>query len=257
MPDDPASRTPHLRWLFRPPLAKADLLRALQWYLGQFVVVVTSILCAFAIGNWAEGRADRRTEASYLSALEADFEASRGDLAEVITGAEASIARTERLLRYTALGPDQVQTDSALAAVGTFRGFNTFAPTTGAYDNLILSGDLGLIQSDSLREALAAWGGMLARNRVLEGVMVDQYHSHTEFMRRRVASRAVNPSQYPSGLPPSRHGIDVRSLLNDMEFENLVRERYGAASEALEYNLRLARHIEEVLRLIGEAQGRS
>ena len=86
--------------------------------------------------------------------------------------------------------------------------------------------------------------------------MIEQYHGHTPIMRERLAFRELPSDETVRGLPPTRHRTNVGALLDDMAFENLVRERLAAADEALAYNRRLRSHIDLIWRLIRVARPR-
>ena len=51
--------------------------------IGEFTIIVVGVLVALALDQWASSRADRVTEAEYLTALVADLEADE----EFLSGA--------------------------------------------------------------------------------------------------------------------------------------------------------------------------
>ena len=81
------------------------------------VVIVASILLAFALDAWWDSRGQRQEETQ--------VEVATVDLAR------------------TLIAP-------------------TFDPRTGTLDGLLASGRLGILKSESLRQRLAAWPGLLA-----------------------------------------------------------------------------------------------
>lgn len=231
----------------------SDWRRGTRWFLAEFLVVVTGVLCAFAVNGWAERQSEQRREVSYLVGLRSDFDTSRRDLGEVMALSTQSLASAEQLLRHTALGAGRVPVDSVLDAIRYLYAFNTFAPATGTYDNLILAGDLRFIRSAPLRTALAEWSGMLARNRVLEESMTEQFLIDSRYLTDAVSLREVWRLEQ-EGFLPGRHRTDVVALLADREFENIVIGRRWAAYEALEYNRRLLKHIDRILLLIRQTR---
>ena len=127
------------------------------------MVIVASILLAFALDTWWDGRSERAEEAAVLENLRREFAAADVQFEfyygwhERITAAIGSTLEAARAAR--AEGIDHVVVpDTALAL--TYLA-PTFDPRLGTLDGLRASGRLKLIQDPELRHALAGWNGLL------------------------------------------------------------------------------------------------
>ena len=131
----------------------------IQWgrTAAEAVAIVFSILLAFWIDTWWEDRQEAQFEVVYLYEMQEDFELNKSTL-------ENMTARLERILRSTLV----LQEQSALTSPGlpvaelneNFRSITqmtAFVPVDRTYANLIGSGDLKLIQSRPLKNALAEY----------------------------------------------------------------------------------------------------
>lgn len=140
------------------PRPRARWSGALRWFAAEFLVVVTGVLVALALGAWWQDRENRRLERSYLRQLAADL-ARNEQLAR--STAEASGRRIlagtrlqEAFRSATPAPPDSL--DRWLSELFTA---TLLHPRTGTLDALIDTGDLNLVRSDSLRALLTDYRG--------------------------------------------------------------------------------------------------
>lgn len=122
----------------------------------EIVIVIIGILVAFQIDRWAEDRREREQEYDYLVRLKEDLRIEIHSMDEAIQFAESRIAAV-LLLEEVIANPSVVmeQPDAVPVAMetATWRSFpqiNAFV-----YTELQSSGNLALIQSESLRRELA------------------------------------------------------------------------------------------------------
>jgi hypothetical protein len=130
----------------------------------ESLVIIVSILAAFAMDTWWDEVQGRREERATLEALHAEFTAARETLsryrghqrrilvsvASVSDSLDAAFRRGQRTV---------VVSDTAL---GLAYITPTTAVTLGALEGLLASGRLGIVEDRELRDALGSWGSELA-----------------------------------------------------------------------------------------------
>jgi hypothetical protein len=127
------------------------------------VVIVMSILFAFALDTWWDGQRERTEEIAVLQNLRQEFMAT-GEEFEVYYGwhqrITASVGLTlEAARKAMESGAAHISIpDTVLALVYLAP---TFDPELGTLDGLLSSGHLGLIRDPQLRRSLAGWRGLL------------------------------------------------------------------------------------------------
>lgn len=130
----------------------------------ESLVIIASILAAFALDTWWDGVRERRQERDALESLQAEFTVARETIVryrgnhERILGSVSAI--DDSLDRAYRRGVSTIPvTDTSLALA-------YIPPTTnvslGTLDGLLASGRLGIIRDRRLRGALASWGAQLA-----------------------------------------------------------------------------------------------
>lgn len=129
---------------------------ALRWFAAEFLVVVTGVLVALALGAWWQDRDNRQREAAYLLQLIADLATTEQELGEVrefhIQGALAA-AR----VGHAFWKPEPPTLDELSADLGRPFRSTRERPVLGTIEALIATGDLRLIRSNALRTELTAY----------------------------------------------------------------------------------------------------
>ena len=101
-------------------------------------------------------------------------------------------------------------------------GFKTsvLRPVTATYDDLVTSGNIGILRSDALRIALAKWHAQLENHRRLEDhILAPLYLMTDEFMMQNVAVTKMFPANQAANAP---FELNVSGLLADRQLWNLL-----------------------------------
>lgn len=230
--------------------------------LVEGVVIVASILLAFAIDAAWDARNDRIEARSVLADLEAEFRESLGLIDRIISIRESRNTQAMRLLEGPAAFPDDDALSRALVQV--FLGATSVNIPTGAYSLYVSGGSATRVESDELRTLLASWPGILEENAEEEATEVQMtWRQMTPFLRSRVDLGPIY-SAHPAAdevfgtFPPPRvsFGIDPRSLLDDPEFLNYTVARLALNRVLLREVRALRSAAREILDLLGQELGR-
>ena len=126
-------------------------------YFIESLLVIVSILVAFSLENWNSQRKDKKEEIIILKSLQSEFQESRIRLDSIIGSQNLTISHCRALLlaheNHEEINHDSITImlyDGALA-------WHRFEPVTGAYDAIIGSGKLGLVQNSLLRKKIAEY----------------------------------------------------------------------------------------------------
>jgi hypothetical protein len=125
------------------------------------VVIVGSILLAFGLQAWWDGRQDRSEEERALQGLELEFVANRSQLDTIIRFHERAGVLVEQLEGMPESVLSELPADSIdlfLRAMYQARTFDAFG---ASLDGVLGAGRLGLIHDQTLSDLLIAWAGRL------------------------------------------------------------------------------------------------
>lgn len=122
--------------------------------LGEIGIVTIGILIAFALDAWWDNRSMARQEQVHLRALASDFQQNVDSLKKLLT-LEQDVASSSQQLLLRAQGRAPDSSESVSQLVSNVFSSARYRPVMGAYEALVNSAGLTLIQDDSLRAALA------------------------------------------------------------------------------------------------------
>ncbi len=129
---------------------------AVPWLdkLVDLLVVILGISIAFGINNWADGRKNERKKHRYLVSLKSDLQKDSADLNSNLERLEDHGAILDSLLYFTyhQNAEDAESVAKTLLLVGNF---GVFAPEDYTYRALQQTGDMGLLNNDSLQITLS------------------------------------------------------------------------------------------------------
>ncbi|MEE2525934.1 hypothetical protein V0U79_06115 [Hyphobacterium sp. HN65] len=135
----------------------ATALRQQNWIavVIEFVIVIAGVVIGFQITAWNAGRVERSREAVILCRLDEEFGRIEADVRQHVIDAEISMAEAQRIRRDALRGFRLEDIANYTEAAARMR-----APPAGSatYDELVSSGEMGLIRSRELREALIDYG---------------------------------------------------------------------------------------------------
>lgn len=121
--------------------------------IGEIVLVVIGILIALSINNNNEDKKARKQEIKYLKNLQIDIQSELKNNDTIIAFRANKSKAGARMLEFTKL--ETVQDIFELeGAIQTVFWWTTFIPTNNTYKELISSGNLNYIKSDSIKNYL-------------------------------------------------------------------------------------------------------
>jgi len=216
--------------------------------LAEAAAIVGSILLAFAIDAWWDDRGARQQEREAIRGLAADFEAASAILSgDNLSVHDSAVAAAKALLDLTGPGPTDVSSDSLARLIPAILRLPYFRPPLGTLDALIGSGQLSLIQDDSLRSALASFPSAVVDYNRTQGYSGDVVFGLVyPYLSERVPIREVGLYRNEG----SGFTWDARRLVGDLEFENLVQTRLTNSRFAADEGLVMAARIDQILSLL-------
>ena len=124
----------------------------LSYAIGELLIVVIGVLIALAIDQWNGERLERLQEVDSVSRIIVDLETDLEDIhfrLQAVDAKEASLLRVKAVFAGGArYDPAEFLTD---VVVGADYGWNQGIAQRSTYDNLLGSGNLGIIVDSDIR----------------------------------------------------------------------------------------------------------
>jgi hypothetical protein len=211
----------------RRELFERGKLRTYTGYaVGEIILVVAGILIALQINNANEARLERQKELRYLANLKVDLEYTIRELDRFIETRERRIESGQRIIDYFNGRPVENLQDFAYDNV-LVQVWQRYYQNINTYKELVNSGNLGIISSQDIKNAL------MDLDLLYEKMKGDEDHMRFDFegyvyapffdavdiepMSENFAYR-MTQGQAGAELPLSR--TDVETLLRDVRFKN-------------------------------------
>jgi hypothetical protein len=201
--------------------------------IAEGAVIVVSILLAFGIDAWWEGRQERAEEGRYITALLDEAYAAADELEIDRQARDVRLAALDSLQLYFTSG--RGRPDAFTSWVNESSSLANFFPPTAAYDDLVSSGGLQLLTSDELRLALMSYHQERPRLQFLEErerITVDDdlrpyllrnFPLDVETAPASVVSRLAGDQEFRSLIEVRRRRLTMTIYYQDQLGESLVR----------------------------------
>lgn len=225
-------------------------LRGLGKVFLELIIIVIGIYLAFALEEYGQKKKERQLEIKYLKELLSEARANQTEL-----NADQDARRKQRALFGELLDAvnRQVGDDTLRSAVRELTVNRLFSPTDAVYQDLVSSGNLKLIQSDTIRKTIISYKQRLARAPVTEAVeeRLIEEKIGPYLLQRKVLS-LIEPLTDVDQISISDQQIDriIRVLLNDREFIDLVYLRYSRLDDVIYFETPLQWSLRDLIRLI-------
>lgn len=132
-------------------------LKYLRYAIGEIALVVIGILIAFSLNNWNDNRKDRAKEKVILQKLKSEYVSNLKQLNQKISMRKDAAESSIWLLKRFDLDDFNKRRDSIDYHIARTLFFPTYDPNTGITDELINTGNIYIINNDSIKTFLANW----------------------------------------------------------------------------------------------------
>jgi hypothetical protein len=198
--------------------------------LVEGVVIVFSILLAFAIDAWWAGVGERKQEQLALTGLEADFAGYLVALARVREKNQQRVKSARTLVNLSGPDPGEIDETGVKDLLGQVIVYSSIILPAGTLSSLLETDRLALISDSTLRLELVAWtrtlevaeernAYLVEESRALDAFLKPRYPMAQVLRRAQVTVQGLTIEDPMSG---SAFPVDVASLLADQEFANHI-----------------------------------
>ena len=203
-----------------------EIKRNVPRFVAEFVVIVVSILAAFGLDAWWDGRVELGETRAQLETLRVEFSATRSDLTTLRETLESLGAQVAALLPHISPQAALLPIDSLNTMIDLSFRLGTVELGMGSVEALLASGGLASIPDNELKALLASWPAEVARLRRQSGLLEENREQIIDYLLDRVptldiAQKTGEMSRYPA----SSFGSNSAVLQRDMRVEGLFGNR--------------------------------
>ena len=198
----------------------------------DFVILVIGVFVGIQVSNWNEERLERQREIFYLVALKEDFGAITTELRADIASYENIAGSMTLLLEQSRLPKPDASLEELNAAAALLVRMEGTPIVSDTYDNLTGSGDLAIIESQEVKNALSSFIGkadvirLVANTHEMQLVSIFQPYiiGHLDYAGTFRQDRGLPTS---AGFDPER----ILAALPTPEFRNVVAVKWDTVTD--------------------------
>ena len=227
----------------------------LKYAISEIVLVVIGILIALSINNWNSKRIENTEEQNVLMNLKKDFQLNKENLESVLSDNEKYLKSDLEILNF-GRNKSSIKTEAEFSMLlNNLTALSEFFPTNNSLDNLQNSSSISLIKSQELMSKLSSWKPYVESMKDKENTTLKLESSGVDFVIKNGSWLNVDEASNVKvlnnyALPKSRFEVDNRTLLNTIEFENIVENLILHKNELIKTEEKTLVLVKEILDLI-------
>jgi hypothetical protein len=163
------------------PRRVADHAKAQNWFAVtlDFFIVVIGVFIGIEVANWNQARQDRQEERRYYGQLLVDLRSDLVSFADAERRADRHDEAAQLVIdRLSGKAPAQASPGRTATAIH-YAGF-IYIPYTsrGTYNELVSTGNLGLLRNSQLKSEIADYYATFDRDRQWDGLLREQQSNY-------------------------------------------------------------------------------
>ena len=232
-----------LRKIRKQLLSKGQFSSYLLYAIGEILLVVIGILIALQINNWNENNQEEKKQTYYLQSLKSDLQANDAELERVIKYSQRTISLADSLLRLSEKSLENIELKGLTTQILNAGNYSIFKNKSTTVRELMATGDLKLIKSDSLRSYVANWESEIEDIRSYELPNTENSQSYFKFVMKHLDVYKGKLNKPPLDLPMLAQLFANREFMNGLagraSYPKWLAEQYSKQKEKTEVLLKL------------------
>jgi hypothetical protein len=201
----------------------------LLYAIGEILLVVIGILIALQVDNWNKKKENDLQVQHILSALYEEYKENKTQLEQVMAYNDKVNSASEALLNLINTFPDNYDKSLVTDLIRDYSYYMSYDPSESVLASTVSSGDIHLIENDSLVNLLFKWPSMVSDSKE-EELLAQQllFEQKNDLLFRYIRDVDVWNTVWKSPF-----NSDYEGLLKNPDFENAVIFRLGSVRELI------------------------
>jgi len=193
----------------------------LLYAIGEIVLVMIGILLALQVNNWNENRKKIKQEQTVISNISIEFKQNNIVLKNHLAQYQEALKSTNLLMSLIGLPENELKAYNLDSILSIVIDIYDYSPSDNVMTEILASGKLNLISSDSLKYSLFEWS---AANKDKEEAWetLDQFTQNMflPYLTKNASLKNIDSYGFLKWKEMSRLESDNSKLFQDLEFEN-------------------------------------
>jgi hypothetical protein len=201
----------------------------LLYAVGEILLVVIGILIAIQVDAWYKRKENDLQAQNILSALHEEFKENKSQLVKVLGYNQKVDTATIELLNLINTFPDSYNEVKVAGLLKDYGYYMSYDPSKSVLESSISSGDIHLIENDTLVNLLFKWPSMVSDSQE------EEHHAQQLLFeqKKELLFRYTREVDIWNTRWKSPFSSDYRGLLENPDFENGLIFRGGPIRELI------------------------
>lgn len=228
----------------------------LLYAMGEIVLVVIGILIALQINNWNNDQNFKREERLLLKNLNFEFKKNKSDLEIVKKDYHNFMNATKSVLNLVGENKATLQKHNTDSLLSESINYYDYRPTQNVVSDLLSSGNLKLISSDSLRMFLFQWSSLLNQKEEAWETLDDfSQNMMMPYLTKHASLKNIDSYGVLQWKQPSKLNLDTSKMFQDLEFENNMDNHAWSINNYINALQDLEKTIDKVIEATSQEKG--
>lgn len=204
-------------------LSENKFSKYLIYAVGEIILVVIGILIALQINNWNNDKANKKEEEFILKNLNFEFRKNKTDLESIKLDYQQFLKSTKSVLNLIGETENIIKAQNTDSLISESINSYDYRPTQNVFSDLISSGNLKLISSDSLRLYLFQWSGFLNEKEEAWDTLDDfSQNMMLPYLTKNASLKNIDSYGLLDWNQKSKLKPNTFEMFQDLEFENNI-----------------------------------
>jgi hypothetical protein len=140
--------------------------------IGEISLIVIGILVALQVDNWREDISNQNKVESYSNLIESDLSDQLAEIDAQVKSELEILRESENLVKSYNLNKGFVTDAQYSASIGNINNWRTFIKINPAFEQLLTTGDVGLISNQKLKQSIFSYYHQL---RKVEAIITENH----------------------------------------------------------------------------------
>jgi len=222
-------------------------MKYMRYAIGEILLVVIGILIALQVNNWNEINKDAKEEKVILSSFNEEFFLKKDKIEKVRIEYGALVNSTEILMSLIGKPSAELQKKNIDSLLSSSISISNYLPTEYVISDVLSSGKLSLLTSESFRKLLFRWTQEI-KQKENSYSMLYQYFMEQLIPYLNKHTSLKNIDMYSIGWDSaSKMENKTLEMFNELEFENHLDNHYFNLTEYNKSLIKLAELVDGIL----------
>lgn len=200
----------------------------------EVLLIVIGVLLAIQVDGWMEEIKNENTRKEIAKELKIEFQTNLDKMDVAISFYQRNVSVIDSLLMIIKKQKEEIPAEKVENLIRKINNY-TYDPINGVLNRGMVSGDILFIKNETLKKELFSWEAIAIDSREEQDFLINDYFKRVNPFIEKYIPKGNATKHYKFKIPDSHYPSNIKGILQDQQFENILMNRlfllYDAISE--------------------------